>query len=498
MSRRLLIAGSAGIPAALVVGGLLARSGLRPLRLLTDAIQHAVEAKDFQPVNVHHAKGEIATLASWFNQLLRLVASMRERQIRLVLDAGHELRNPLTSVRTNVDLLAVDLRHDRLSADQRIEIIGDVQQQLGELSGLVSDLTHLARDEDEVRPQPVDVCEVVDAAVDRVRRRGPDQVFDVDLHPLFMMGHAESLGRAVMNLLDNAVKWSPCGGTIRVRLEGNRLRVSDEGPGIPDADLPYVFDRFFRGQTGRGTPGTGLGLSIVAKAVEDHGGSVTVGRAASGGAEFTLQLPGVSSREALPGLLHGSVTELAAARLVQGAALTAERAVLAAADTANAAASTARKARAAAVTKAASAMAETVRQQAATIQDQANAAAREVAAAAARAASRVALAVLPGQEPEALRAAVIVAQTTAETATAKAEETASAADAAARAAAAAAVDAAVEASEAALLVELEVHSTAQAVQHAADAAARQAARTYLGQVSSEEDGLPGLEGPAAP
>ena len=116
-------------------------------------------------------------------------------------------------------------------------------------------------------------------------------------------GDPDGLERAVTNLLDNAVKWSPRGSTIRVRLQGNRLRVADSGPGIPEADVPYVFDRFFRGETARRTRGTGLGLSIVAKTIEDHGGNVEVGRSNDGGAEFVLQLPGVTNREALPNLL---------------------------------------------------------------------------------------------------------------------------------------------------------------------------------------------------
>ena len=474
-----LLIGLAGILGVGVAVVFVVRSRMRSVRLLSDAVQHVVETRDFQPVAVPHATGEVAALASWFNRLLRMVSRMRERQTRLLLDAGHELRNPLTSLRTNVDLLAVDLDNGRLSVDQRVEIVGDVQAQIGELSTLVTDLTHLARDEDEVRPQPLDVCEVVQDAVDRVRRRGQDRVFDVELQPLFMLGQADSLSRAVVNLLDNAVKWTPSGGTIQVRLEGNRLRVSDEGPGIPDADLPFVFDRFFRGQTGRSTPGTGLGLSIVAKTVEDHGGSVRAGRAASGGAELTVQLPGVTSREALSRQLLGGEAELDAARSVVAAAVeaavVAERAVTAAADRAEAAATTARRTRAAATTRTASVMAETVRQQALTVQGHADAAAREVAAAAARAASRVASAVLPGQELEARRAAASVARITREAAAAVAVETAMLAAAAARAAAAAALEAAAAADDAAMMIELEVHGAAKAMQTTADAAATQVA-----------------------
>jgi len=114
-----------------------------------------------------------------------------------------------------------------------------------------------------------------------------------------VVGEADTLERAVTNLLDNAVKWSPPGGIIRVQLEGDRLRVADQGPGIADADLPYIFDRFYRGDTARNTPGTGLGLSIVASTAERHGGWVKSGRSAQGGAEFTLWLPGSTSLEGL-------------------------------------------------------------------------------------------------------------------------------------------------------------------------------------------------------
>jgi len=95
------------------------------------------------------------------------------------------------------------------------------------------------------------------------------------------------------------VKWSPPGGTIRVQLDGDRLRVADQGPGIAEEDLPYVFDRFFRSETARNTPGTGLGLSIVAQTVTRHGGWIRVGRSAQGGAEFTVQLPGSTTLEGL-------------------------------------------------------------------------------------------------------------------------------------------------------------------------------------------------------
>ncbi|SEP78619.1 sensor histidine kinase [Microlunatus flavus] len=286
-----------------VAGFFVARSALRPVRQLTAAVQHVTDTRDFQPIAIKYAFGDLSVLAASFNQLMRAITRMRERQSRLVADAGHELRTPLTSLTTNVDLLSSDLRNGYLSDTQKSQILGDVRAQLGELTGLVGDLVQLSRDDSAGSFKPTDLRTVVQAAVERVRRRGSDRVFDVSLDEFHVIGDPDGLERTVTNLLDNAVKWSPSGSTIRVRLEGNRLRVADSGPGIPEADLPYVFDRFFRGSSARKTPGTGLGLSIVAKTIEDHGGSVSAGRSDDGGAEFTIQLPGVTHVEALPAVL---------------------------------------------------------------------------------------------------------------------------------------------------------------------------------------------------
>ena len=237
-------------------------------------------------------------LAESFNQMLNSLDSSRERQAQLIADAGHELRTPLTSLRTNIDLLSADARTGMLSQQDRIAIMADVNAQLIEFTTLIGDLVQLARDETAAKPEPLDFRDVVNAALDRVRRRGHGLLFDVELDPFYVVGDSDMLERAVTNLLDNAVKWSPPGGTIRVQLEGDRLRVADQGPGIADADLPHVFDRFYRADTARNTPGTGLGLSIVAQTITQHGGWVRAGRSAQGGAEFTVQLPGSTSLEA--------------------------------------------------------------------------------------------------------------------------------------------------------------------------------------------------------
>jgi hypothetical protein len=117
-----------------------------------------------------------------------------------------------------------------------------------EFTELIGDLVQLARDETTSIPVLLDFRNVVNAALDRVRLRAHGLLFDVELNPFYVAGDSDMLERAVTNLLDNAVKWSPPGGTIRVQLEGDRLRVADQGPGISEVDMPFIFDRFFRGR----------------------------------------------------------------------------------------------------------------------------------------------------------------------------------------------------------------------------------------------------------
>jgi two-component system sensor histidine kinase MprB len=296
----LVIFGAAGVVWAAIAGSAVSRSGLRPVRRLTDAAEHVADTDDLTPIPVT-GNDELSRLADSFNQMLRSLALSRERQKRLIADTGHELRTPLTSLRTNIELLVADERHHNLPAEARREILDDVSAQLAEFTSLIGDLVQLARD-DRVTPapEPIDFRNVVTAALERARRRGPGLRFDVELNPFWVIGEADTLERAITNLLDNAVKWSPPGGTIRVQLEGDRLRVADEGPGIAEKDLPYIFDRFYRADTSRNTPGTGLGLSIVAQTVARHGGTVRAGRSAQGGAEFTVRLPGSTTFEGLP------------------------------------------------------------------------------------------------------------------------------------------------------------------------------------------------------
>jgi len=282
--------GLAGVIAAGLAGWGVATGGLRPVRRLTSDVERIARTEDLTPIPVS-GDDEIARLARSFNDMLVALAASRDRQKQLVADAGHELRTPLTSMRTNVDLLTQ--AGLSLSEEQREELLGDVRAQMEELTTLIGDLVELARDE----PLPpvvgtVELPEVLEHGVTRVRRRAPSLNWSVDAHPWWVVGEAPGIERAITNLLDNAAKWSPEGGTVHVTLKQGVLTVDDEGPGIPEDDLPHVFDRFYRATESRSMPGSGLGLAIVRQVVERHAGTVEAGRSPYGGARLVMRLPG--------------------------------------------------------------------------------------------------------------------------------------------------------------------------------------------------------------
>ena len=295
----LFVFGALGVLTALLAGWLVARNGLRPVRRLTSAVERIAVTEDLTPLRIE-GDDEVARLATAFNQMLLALGASRDRQRRLVADASHELRTPLTSLRTNLDLLrqAEGNGHGEgaLPPEARLELLDDVRAQIEELSALVGDLVELARDEPTTRTvAEVDLAEVVERAVTRVRRRAQQVSFDVDLEPWSVVGDSSSLERAVTNLLDNASKWSPAEGTVTVRLAQGVLTVDDQGSGIAESDRPHIFDRFYRSEESRAMPGSGLGLAIVRQVIDRHGGRIEVSQAPSGGARFAVWLPGVGA-----------------------------------------------------------------------------------------------------------------------------------------------------------------------------------------------------------
>lgn len=289
----LLLTSIAGVAVAGLTGWVVATNGLRPVRRLTEATERVARTEDLRPITVS-GHDELARLTMSFNTMLQALDASQTRQRQLVADAGHELRTPLTSLRTNIELLsqASESTGRELTPAARAELMTDVRAQLYELTTLVGDLVELARDETLVRdPESADLSEVLDQAIDRVRRRAPSITFDVESDSWTFVGEPQLVERAVTNLLDNAAKWSPPLGTVRVRLHRGQLTVVDDGPGIKDADLPHVFDRFYRASEARTMPGSGLGLSIARRAAERHGGAIVADRAPGGGTRITMQIP---------------------------------------------------------------------------------------------------------------------------------------------------------------------------------------------------------------
>ncbi|GGV27124.1 two-component sensor histidine kinase [Streptomyces filipinensis] len=293
----LLLVSGVGVVGAGAAGLAVARAGLRPVDKLTEAVEHVARTEDLTvriPVE-DDSEDEVARLSRSFNSMTASLASSRDLQQQLIADAGHELRTPLTSLRTNIELLTRSEETGRpLPPEDRRALLASVKAQMTELAALIGDLQELSRSEGQrgERVQVVSFRDAVEAALRRARLRGPELTITADLEPWYVRAEPSALERAVVNVLDNAVKFSPVGGTIEVRLAGGVLTVRDHGPGIAEDELPHVFDRFWRSPSARALPGSGLGLSIVARTVERAGGQVALARAEGGGTTAVLTLPG--------------------------------------------------------------------------------------------------------------------------------------------------------------------------------------------------------------
>jgi two-component system sensor histidine kinase MprB len=287
-----------GILVAIGLGRFVAKTTIRPVERLTAAAEH-VAATQHLDARINEDSGdELGRLAHAFNEMLVALGASRQQQAQLVSDAGHELRTPLTSLRTNVELL---VRARDLPDDDRRELLSDVTAQLEELTTLIGDLVDMARqDEQQAEPTEVRLDHIVEHAIQRAQRRAPSLHFELALTAGSVRAQPAMLERAVLNVLDNAAKWSPPGGAGEVALtRGERwyLDIRDHGPGIAPEDLPKVFDRFYRAPTARSMPGSGLGLAIVNQVVTSHGGTVTAVLPPDGGTLIRIELPIVAEQE---------------------------------------------------------------------------------------------------------------------------------------------------------------------------------------------------------
>jgi two-component system sensor histidine kinase MprB len=277
---------------------LFSRPVMRPISELTRAAEHIEATGDLGRRIGTRGTDEVGRMAQRFDAMLDRVQASQAAQRRLVADASHELRTPVTSLRTNMEVL---LAGAELEEGERRALLRDMVGQSEELSGLVGDLIELARG-DAADPVVEDVAlhGVVAEAMERARRHAPDVRFRSDLEPCVIQGVPDRLGRAVNNLLDNAAQHSTPGGVVEVALRDGVLEVRDHGPGVADDELPLLFERFFRGAHARERQGSGLGLAIVRQVAEAHGGTVNAANAPGGGLAVRLALP--AAQAAMPAL----------------------------------------------------------------------------------------------------------------------------------------------------------------------------------------------------
>jgi two-component system sensor histidine kinase MprB len=291
----LLFVSAAGVALGAGLGALVARTALAPIAGFTRRTEQLATDPDLSERMEVTGRDELSRLAHSFNSTLDALERSVEAQRHLVADASHELRTPIASLRANIQTLQ---EADRLPAGEVESLRADIVEELDELTALVGDIVELARGSkpDELADD-VRLDRIVEAVAERAQMRAGERVsFRVEVEPTVVRGEPQRIQRAVANLVDNAVKWSPTGGSVELELKGGELSVRDHGPGFADADIPHVFERFFRAEAARGLPGSGLGLAIVRQAAEAHGGFAIAANAPGGGALLRVSF-GVPVRE---------------------------------------------------------------------------------------------------------------------------------------------------------------------------------------------------------
>ncbi|MEZ5125937.1 MAG: HAMP domain-containing sensor histidine kinase [Thermoleophilia bacterium] len=303
LSRNLLIAALIGAGLAVPVSLLVSRRMTGPLEELTDAARHVANGN--LDVRVAPRTGdEVGDLAVAFNAMADRLARDEEWRRDMTADLSHELRTPLATIQSRVEALEDGVLPP---TPENLRIIGEEVERLGRLLGALRNLNELESEDLDVDMELLDLADVGRDGV--LRASATFSSRDVELNSMLttalVRGDRDRLLQVISNLLDNALKYAPSGSRVDVSVEVTRamlkdarmrqrwacLTVSDAGPGIDSADLPFVFDRFYRGRSARGTQGAGLGLAIARGLVEAHGGLILAASNPEGGARFSVYLP---------------------------------------------------------------------------------------------------------------------------------------------------------------------------------------------------------------
>ena len=280
---------------AAVVARLAAGRVLRPVGRLTETVEAIKATGDLSAPIETPGQDEISRLGQAFAAMTAALDESVGAQRRLVADASHELRTPLTSLTTNLELLAEQPNDPNAPA-----LAAAALAQAGELRVLINDLVDLARyGQAPFHVEDVRLDLVAQRAAARAADRAPGLRYELDCRPTLVRGDPDALERAISNLVDNALKWSPPGGCIRISAAGGAVEVSDDGPGISADDLPYIFDRFYRSARARALPGSGLGLAIVRRIADLHDGTVEA-IPLQHGVKFRISMPEIVVDQAIP------------------------------------------------------------------------------------------------------------------------------------------------------------------------------------------------------
>ncbi len=286
----LLIAGGAAALLAAAVAAWLARRLTQPLRRLSAAAGELAAGRRPEPVPPEGTE-ELDQLASSFNEMAEQLGLARDAERAVLLSVSHDLRTPLTSIRG----YAEGIEDGTIEPRQAAAVVGREAERLERLVGDLLALARLRQGVMEVRREPVDLAAVAREAEERLRPRAGEGgvVVRVEGGPApATADHGRAL-QVITNLLDNAIRVSPEGATVRIVASPGTIEVSDEGPGIATEEIPQAFERFhLRARTEHGSAdGAGLGLAIVRELSEAMGGSAAVENLPAQGARFTIRLP---------------------------------------------------------------------------------------------------------------------------------------------------------------------------------------------------------------
>jgi len=287
--------GLGAIAVSLLVGGLMLRSMLKPLDDMAAVALRIHRANDLsRRLPDFGSSDEIGRLALVLNQTLDRLESLFRTQQRLLTDVSHELRTPLTTIQGNLELM-------RRMGSPHLDMLNDTQDEVARMARLVDDLMLLARADVGGLPIQRKPVELDTVFLDVFRRMKPlagsVELALEEMDQVCVMGDADRLKQLILNLVDNGLKYTPSGGKVTMslsKLNGSaRVVVADNGIGIAEADLPLIFERFYRADKARSRiqGGSGLGLSIVRWLVEAHGGTISVDSRVGEGTTFVVTLP---------------------------------------------------------------------------------------------------------------------------------------------------------------------------------------------------------------